>query len=355
MSKQKIVLDIWIPTFNRNERLRLNLQKIANIVANYHDKANIRILVSNNCSTDQTSEFLSQIIETFEFIKIFNQARNLGFLGNVKFLWDISEAKYVWTISDDDFYSDELVECVIKVVSSNLNHDPIVINSFHYIDDFPNTNITLLQKDMMGINSNFKILRFRNGLAGLLNFKNFTAFGLMSASIFPGYSIKKFLELEKDTETSYPHQLLLFKYCGENQLILLNNNGLGWRAANSNWNLYNIDQSFQAHFSDYLDILKNIKFANYFIRRKIYNKIFINSFKATILYLIKNKKGVNWLLKNILINNFYYMSFSLRHELLLIILTLFKFKKLNILLLRIIFQNNNTYLEYNIEDIEHYI
>ena len=71
-------------------------------------KHKIVLLISNDCSTDNTSDILSRLKNTlikdgFE-IQVFNQSSNLGEINNTKFLLDNCNGNYVAYIDGDDFW-----------------------------------------------------------------------------------------------------------------------------------------------------------------------------------------------------------------------------------------------------------
>jgi hypothetical protein len=273
----------------------------------------------------------------FDFITVYNQSHNIGFSMNLRFLWAAAKSEYVWTISDDDFYSEELIQSVINLTCFELVDTPIIINSFHYIQKSSSSNTLVLRADMLNLKSESNILKYKNGLKDLVTKENFTAFGLISSTIFPISVIKHFIFDFPEIETSYPHQLLLFKELSSRELVVLNcKKGLGWRAEESNWNLDNVDQSFQAHFIDYLEILKESHFVSYSLRRKIYKLIYINSYKASLIFSIKYRKGFFWVIKTFLVNHLRYTCLSITHDPVLLLSSIVKSKSFNTFLLKVI-------------------
>ena len=95
-------LSIVIPTYNRADKLlRLLINIEAEVVdANLSDR--IRVVVSDNASSDDTQTKVSKFNATKFDLSYFRQEENIGFDGNVRFLYDVAESDYVWFISDDD-------------------------------------------------------------------------------------------------------------------------------------------------------------------------------------------------------------------------------------------------------------
>jgi len=329
-----LLLDICIPTHNRFEWLKHNLNKIATVVDSSPNVKKVRVLVSNNASTDDTTSYLSDMKKKFNFIKTYNQIENIGFSMNLKFLWNSSRSEYIWTISDDDFYSQELINSIIDITCSGPTNIPIIINSFHFLQKNPSSDISIIRPNMLNLDEKYNFLKYKNGLRELVTKENFTAFGLLGSTVFPRTAVKDFILNLKLIKNNYPHQLLLFKALSSHELIVLNyKGGLGWRAQDSNWSLTNIDMSFQAHYLDYLEVLKNCNFCSYRLRRDLYKLIYLNSYKASMIFLLKHKKSVIWVLKTFFINHLRYTYFSVTYDFLLLIASIFKWNFFNTFLL----------------------
>lgn len=90
-------------------------------------KHKIVLLISNDCSTDNTEEILSRLQNTlindnFE-IKVFNQSHNLGEVNNTKFLLDNCDGDYIAYIDADDFWiNPNKLEIQINFLESNLDY-----------------------------------------------------------------------------------------------------------------------------------------------------------------------------------------------------------------------------------------
>ena len=74
----KYDLTIGIPTYNRADKLEISIKAIMEERNRYPDK-NIEVLVSDNCSSDDTFKVVSK----FENISYYRNEQNLGFDLNV--------------------------------------------------------------------------------------------------------------------------------------------------------------------------------------------------------------------------------------------------------------------------------
>lgn len=96
------LLTIAIPTFNRCKKLRRLLKIIENEIINSRLTDHVRVLVSDNASSDDTSETISEFKHGKINLTYYCQSTNLGFDRNVMYLYENIESEYVWFFSDDD-------------------------------------------------------------------------------------------------------------------------------------------------------------------------------------------------------------------------------------------------------------
>lgn len=108
----KILLSICLPTYNRKNKAKDQINRILPQIINH---PNIEFIVSDNCSSD--GSYLS-FMELFQDapIKIFRQNENLGLVGNLHFLFNEAKGKYVWFISDDDIVFENTVNKILKLL-----------------------------------------------------------------------------------------------------------------------------------------------------------------------------------------------------------------------------------------------
>jgi glycosyltransferase involved in cell wall biosynthesis len=105
-SKQEKLLTVFVPTYNRDIRLRECLRSIGSIIIGLNLQESVCILISNNGSTDNTSEICR--IEEEELSKLGITARtihndqNLGFSMNVFNGLSKFQSEYIFMMSDDD-------------------------------------------------------------------------------------------------------------------------------------------------------------------------------------------------------------------------------------------------------------
>ncbi len=117
-------LTIAIPTYNRCEYLKKNIEYFENI--NHPDGIKISLSISNSASEDNTETFLEDIRRKREDIFLFNQRTdwnggNYGYLSSVV----PDDADWVWFMGDDDYlcHPESLQKVCEVLVRENKNAD----------------------------------------------------------------------------------------------------------------------------------------------------------------------------------------------------------------------------------------
>jgi len=112
-----ILLSICIPTYNRAPYIKVSLERI---LLHIKDFAGIvEILVSDNCSPDNTYEVINTLIKEGNPIKYNRNSENLGMDGNFSYCFTNATGKYVWVLGDDDY----LVQGALKKIIDILKYD----------------------------------------------------------------------------------------------------------------------------------------------------------------------------------------------------------------------------------------
>ncbi len=124
-------IDILIATYNGEKFIKEQIDSILN-----QTYKNIRIIISDDCSTDKTREILKKY-EQNEKINIFYQEKNLGYLKNFEFLLKQVESNLYMLSDQDDVWKKEKVEkSVEKLQKENLD---LVFGDLEVVDENLNT------------------------------------------------------------------------------------------------------------------------------------------------------------------------------------------------------------------------
>lgn len=112
-----MLLDILIPTYNREKALEKNIHLLINYIDKLDLHNEVQIIVSDNCSTDGTSEMINEIKKTSAVsIILFTHESNIGLEKNAVFTLSKSQSEYVMYLGDDDFLQFEYLEKVVEIL-----------------------------------------------------------------------------------------------------------------------------------------------------------------------------------------------------------------------------------------------
>ena len=127
MKKNKFLLTLSIPTYNRADKLERLLGIIddgSNFISN-----DVNVYVSNNASTDNTKEVLQKYKIIFKNKGInfsyVNHVKSIGMGGNFINVYTEPRSDYIWWCSDDDIIFTELIPELLGILKVNR---PSVLN-----------------------------------------------------------------------------------------------------------------------------------------------------------------------------------------------------------------------------------
>lgn len=108
------LLTIAIPTFNRATLLDKQLAWLHQEIKGCESEC--EILISDNCSTDHTQDIIKKWQPSFSLttFKSHRNVENIGLMANVIHCLKSSTTKYVWTISDDDKFVNQVLTYLIS-------------------------------------------------------------------------------------------------------------------------------------------------------------------------------------------------------------------------------------------------
>lgn len=119
------LVTIAIPTYNRANYLSDTIISALN-----QTYRNLEIIVSDNCSDDNTSEVVKSFSDSR--IKYFRQQKNLGMVGNWNFCVNNASGEYLLLLSDDDLIVPSAVSELFCLL--NGNEYSFVYSRVNYID-----------------------------------------------------------------------------------------------------------------------------------------------------------------------------------------------------------------------------
>jgi glycosyltransferase involved in cell wall biosynthesis len=146
------LLTIAIPTWNRDENLKIALDRL--LVQLKGLELFLEIIVSDNCSTDNTKQVVKDSISNYPLLRIvYNRNEfNLGFFGNFCVCRKLSQGKYLWILSDDDYVSEGTVKEIINLLKMNSRISVL------YLDD----GLKKAKKKIQFLDKNNFFLKYRH-------------------------------------------------------------------------------------------------------------------------------------------------------------------------------------------------
>src|ERR1039457_4516778 len=117
-------LTLAIPTYNRGPKLQRLLKQVVEQTDRLTGLPRLQVLVSNNCSTDGTRDFLDNFKAQSFDLRVIHQPVNIGGCRNPERLRRESVTDYTWLFSDDDILFPGAIERVWRVI---MEHRPDVL------------------------------------------------------------------------------------------------------------------------------------------------------------------------------------------------------------------------------------
>lgn len=112
-------LTIAIPTYNRASSLEKCLKYIFN-----QDVSDCEVIVSDNCSIDNTEKVVRRIINKHQNLKYYRNSKNLGVDRNFLNCYAKASGEYVLLLGDDDFLLPGSISSIMKLIEEN----PVILH-----------------------------------------------------------------------------------------------------------------------------------------------------------------------------------------------------------------------------------
>jgi len=113
-----VEISIFTPTYNRVNLLKISLSSILK-----QTYKNFEIILVDDCSTDETSNYINQLSDPR--IKKYKNEKNLGQIHGdkimfEKFIYEQARGKYILYLCDDDYWNDDnLLENLHTIIDNN--------------------------------------------------------------------------------------------------------------------------------------------------------------------------------------------------------------------------------------------
>lgn len=117
VGSQAPVMAITIPTFNRGKLLGILLDSIARDFLLWPN--DLEVVVLDNASTDDTCDQVQKRIAQGMPIRLLSNSTNIGMDANLAACFDVTSAKYLWQIGDDEILHGGACRYVLEFCRSN--------------------------------------------------------------------------------------------------------------------------------------------------------------------------------------------------------------------------------------------
>lgn len=126
-------VDILLATYNGEKYLSEQIESILN-----QTYSNFRLIISDDCSTDNTKQIIKEYEKKDKRIESFFQTENLGVIGNFEFLLKKVKNKYFMFSDQDDIWKKEKIEKSFKKIEET--NAELVYTDLEVVDS--NLNVT---------------------------------------------------------------------------------------------------------------------------------------------------------------------------------------------------------------------
>jgi len=137
MDEKEVFVTIGLPVFNGEKTIKKSIESLLN-----QTHTNFEIIISDNCSTDNTLNICRTFAEKDSRIKIFEQNKNMGINWNYNFVLNKTESEFfLWAAADDikleSFLKENLEELILnkkivcsisKVIRYGIKNGDIILN-----------------------------------------------------------------------------------------------------------------------------------------------------------------------------------------------------------------------------------
>jgi glycosyltransferase involved in cell wall biosynthesis len=175
-------LSICIPTYNRVSYLKKTIKSI--LLSNRQD---FDLVISDNCSTDNTQDFCLSISLQDSRLKYFRNNQNLGISQNVYQCIINANSEYIYFLSDEDEFKSEMIDRAFNLLDSNYS---AILSSVY---DTHNNNFYIKRHTESFKNFNYDLIRqMHTYISGIIVKKTYLNLEFLEKSV-------------KDQNNIYPH------------------------------------------------------------------------------------------------------------------------------------------------------
>ena len=140
----KPLLTIAIPTYNGGKTIRNMLNLLLPQITE-----EVELLISDNCSIDNTQEIIAEYSEQYHFIRYIRNDVNRGPDANILQCFYLAQGDYVWHVSDDDIVMEGAVAHVLAFLHKYRNVGLIHVETVDFRGHFENVDHCQFHKPVL--------------------------------------------------------------------------------------------------------------------------------------------------------------------------------------------------------------
>jgi len=130
-------ITLGIPVYNGDFCIGLTLESIRDALNNVQDKTQIEILISDNKSTDKTSEVVKSFVNDYK-IKYYCNDTNIGYDGNIDTIVKRASGEYIWFLGCGEKVKIDSLSRLIEKLNNDIEYTNILLD-FDIYDERKNT------------------------------------------------------------------------------------------------------------------------------------------------------------------------------------------------------------------------
>jgi len=180
------LLSISIPTYNRSDKLELNLRLLVKCLIRH----NIPIFIFDNSDNNLSFQVFLKIKSNYNYIHYYKNQKNIGAERNFILALKSPNTKYVWLFGDDDKFDYNGFENLYSFLSSS-DYDLILLNQNsykkNYFSDQKINDVKTLFTKYMAHMTYISVLIYSNNLIKSMYFEKYL--DLTFSYIFPIFEL----------------------------------------------------------------------------------------------------------------------------------------------------------------------
>lgn len=110
------LVSIGMPIYNEGRFIKESLDSLVN-----QDYTNVELIVSDNCSTDNSGKICQKYIEQHDWISYHRFSRNIGASGNFRYVLQEARGKYFMWAAGHDLWTSNYISACVDLLESRPN------------------------------------------------------------------------------------------------------------------------------------------------------------------------------------------------------------------------------------------